>query len=292
MKLATSLALEQLAQRPNILPNGITIEGIKSLLNFSLDHCYFHYNNIFFQQVEGGFGFFKNELHARTFLTHINSLTPDLQYTSELPNHNRSLPYPDILIHSDNSTSIYRKPTHTNVYTHYNSCSPQVHKDSIIRSLTRRAYTLCSPQHLQSELEFLKNTFLGNGYPLSYILLIMDQTRRSIGKSKTPSPNKQPNSSLRVVLPYNQHFAKDLKKTLVRYDIETSFRTAPTLKNLLCNTSSKSDPKRTPNCIYKLSCSNCPDFILVKRTGPSPSASRNMKHPIVSTTSTIALLVT
>ena len=90
----------------------------------------------------------------------------------------------------------------------------------------------------------------------------MDQTRSSIGKSKTPSPNKQPNSSLRVVPPYNQHFAKDLKKTLARYDIETSFRTAPTLKNLLCNTSSKSDPKRTPNCIYKLSCSNWPDFYI------------------------------
>ena len=45
-----------------------------------------------------------------------------------------------------------------------------------------------------------------------------------------------------------KHFAKDLKKTLARYDIETSFRTVPTLKSLLCNTSSKTDPKRTPNC--------------------------------------------
>ena len=106
------------------------------------------------------------------------------------------------------------------------------------------------------------SSHLGNGYPLSHILLIMDQTRRSIGKSKTPSPNKQSNSSLRVVLPYNKHFAKDLKKTLARYDIETSFRTAPTLKSLLCNTSSKTDPKRTPNCIYKLSCTNCPDFYI------------------------------
>ena len=67
---------------------------------------------------------------------------------------------------------------------------------------------------------------------------------------------------MQVVLPYNQHFAKDLKKTLARYDIETSFTTAPTLKNLLCNTSSKLDPKRTPNCIYKLSCSNCTDFYI------------------------------
>ena len=86
----------------------------------------------------------------------------------------------------------------------------------------------------------------------------MDQTRRSIGKSKTPNPNKQSNS-LRVVLAYNKHFAKDLKKTLVRYDIETSFRTAPTLKSQLCNTSSKTDPERTP-CIYKLSCTNCTNF--------------------------------
>ena len=90
----------------------------------------------------------------------------------------------------------------------------------------------------------------------------MDQTRRSIGKSNTPSPNKPTSSSLRVVLPYNQHFAKDLKKTLARYDIDTTFRTAPTLKNLLCNTPSKSDPKRTPNCIYKLSCSDCPEFYI------------------------------
>ena len=54
MKLATSMALEKLANDPSILPNDITIEGIKSLLNFFLDHCYFHYNKTFFQQVEGG----------------------------------------------------------------------------------------------------------------------------------------------------------------------------------------------------------------------------------------------
>ena len=159
----------------------------------------------YFHFVDDGFGFFKNESHARSFLNHINSLSPDLQYTLELPNDNGSIPYLDILIHSDNSTSIYRKPTHTNAYTHHNTCSPQAHKDSVIRSFTRRAYTLCSPQHLQSELEFLKNTFLGNSYPLSHILLIMDQTRRSIDKSYKLRPNNLSNSSLTVVLPFNPH---------------------------------------------------------------------------------------
>ena len=98
-------------------------------------------------------------------------------------------------------------------------------------SLTRRAYTLCSPipKHLQPELQFLKPTFLANGYPLSHILLIMDQTRRSIGKSNPSSPNKPPNSSVRlqVVSLYNPRFAKNLTKALARYDIETSFRTTP-----------------------------------------------------------------
>ena len=61
---------------------------------------------------------------------------------------------------------------------------------------------------------------------------------------------------------YNPHFANTLKKILTRYDIETSFRTAPTLKNLLCDTSSISDPKITPNCIYKLSCFDCHEFYI------------------------------
>ena len=56
-----------------------------------------------------------------------------------------SLPYMDILIHADKSTSVYRKPIHTNLYVRYNFCSPLSSKDSVIRSLTRQAHILCSP---------------------------------------------------------------------------------------------------------------------------------------------------
>ena len=51
MKLDTSMALEKLANDPSILPN-----GIKSLLNFFVDHCYLLYNKKFFQQVGGPMG--------------------------------------------------------------------------------------------------------------------------------------------------------------------------------------------------------------------------------------------
>ena len=53
-----------------------------------------------------------------------NCCFDDLQYTIEYPSHDGSFPYMDILIHADKSTSVYRKPTHTNLYVRYNSCAP------------------------------------------------------------------------------------------------------------------------------------------------------------------------
>ena len=45
---------------------------------------------------------------------------------------------------------------HTDSYTHYSASAPQSTKDSLIRSLSRRAYDICSPQHLQHELDHIR----------------------------------------------------------------------------------------------------------------------------------------
>ena len=71
--------------------------------------------------VDNGIGEFRDKSHADGFLSYLNSLTDDLQYTIEYSSHDGSLPYMDILIHADKSTSVYRKPTHTNLYVRYNS---------------------------------------------------------------------------------------------------------------------------------------------------------------------------
>ena len=62
--------------------------------------------------VDDGIGDFRDKSHADGFLNYLNSLTDDLQYTIEYPSHDGSLPYMDILIHADKSTSVHRKPTH------------------------------------------------------------------------------------------------------------------------------------------------------------------------------------
>ena len=109
---------------------------------------------------DDGIGEFRDKSRADGFLNFLISLTDDLQYTIEYPSHDGSLPYMDILIHADKSKSVNRKPTHTNLYVRYNSCAPWSSKDGVIRSLTRRAHILCSPQHLQKELDTVYTTSL------------------------------------------------------------------------------------------------------------------------------------
>ena len=130
--------------------------------------------------VDDGISRYRDRQYAESFLEHLNSLSGDLVYTIEHPALDDTLPFLDILLYPDLSTSVYRKPTHTDSYTHYSTSSPQSTKDSLISSLTRRAYNICSPQHLPHELEHIRTVLLDNGYPLSRIELAMRRTKQSI----------------------------------------------------------------------------------------------------------------
>ena len=231
MRKAVDIAMERLYENPNVLPPTITPEAIKSLLNFSLDNAYCEFDNRFYKQITGGqmgsprtvtlaeirityieqltlssstrkpkhyyhfvddgLGHFINRAHTEEFLQHFNSFTPDLEYTIEHPNPDGSIPFLDILIHPDNSTSIYRKPTNTNLYAHYSSAANMSSKESVVRTLTRRAHKLCSLQHLNTELQHLEATFLSNGYPLQKIRHLMYTTLE----------RARSNSSLKVAPP-------------------------------------------------------------------------------------------
>ena len=124
-------------------------------------HCY-HF-------VDDGFGYFRNKIKADNFVRHVNSLSPNLDYTIEHPHPDDSVPFLGVLIHPDFSASIYRKPTITNLYTRYSSAATMASKELVERSLTRRAVKLCSSHHLNTELQHLEVTFLSNGYPVQKI---------------------------------------------------------------------------------------------------------------------------
>ena len=75
------------------------------------------------------------------FHKHLNKQDPNIQFTKETE-QNGQLPFLDCLVTRDNdklSTTVYRKPTHTDRLLDETSYNPTMHKATTIRTLTRRA---------------------------------------------------------------------------------------------------------------------------------------------------------
>ena len=308
MHFAVDIAVEQLKNNPQILPNNITPEAIKSLLIFWLDNAYLEYNSQFFSQnaggpmgspltvslaeirvshienlaitnsidppghyyhfVDDGFSHFRNRDHAEHFLQHLNSLTSDLEYTIEYPKADGSIAFLDILIHANKSTSIYRKPTNTNLYIHYSSSASMSSKESTVRTLTRRAFKLCSPQHLADELSHLENTFLSNGYPLQKVRDLIQNILKRLKNTRQSQPPKPSDHNLLASFPYDNSYASSIKKALAKYDIGTTFQSNHTLKSLLTHTKTPTPSHIQQNVIYKIPCDDCEAFYIGQTCRP------------------------
>ena len=78
--------------------------------------------------------------------------------TTDVTMEDGAMPFLDILVSPGRdgslSTSVYRKPTHTDLYLQWESHHPLSSKYSVIGTLQHRANTICSsPQLLQKEEE-------------------------------------------------------------------------------------------------------------------------------------------
>ena len=120
------------------------------------------------------------------------------------------LPFLDILLTRDDggiSTTIYRKKTHSGVYSHYKSFIPQKMKRSLVYTLVDRAWKICSSYNLwHVEVSHLKNMLMSNGYTRSFIDF---QVRRYLSTVYDQNPQPSRNSTygpeklrLYIRLPY------------------------------------------------------------------------------------------
>ena len=66
--------------------------------------------------------------------------------------------------------AVYRKPTFNGVYTHFECFLPTIYKFGMVYTLAYRCFKICSDwTKFNEECSFLKQVFLKNGYPLSFI---------------------------------------------------------------------------------------------------------------------------
>ena len=107
--------------------------------------------------------------HSQDLLQHINSQDPHIQFTVE-PTQQDSLPFLDTLvtIQPDNtfSTTVYRKPTHTDQYLYWDSNHHITAKQSVLNTLAHRAKPVSSSQEsMDKELEHIKTALQHCQFP-------------------------------------------------------------------------------------------------------------------------------
>ena len=111
-------------------------------------------------------------------------------------------------------TSVYKKPTFSGVYTHYESYIDQSYKKSLIFTLLFRCYSLCSDYTLfHLEVEKLREILKKNSYPSGIVELSI---RTFLTRLYVPKKvySTAPKKELLIILPFLGTMSSNLKQYL------------------------------------------------------------------------------
>ena len=205
-----------------------------------------------------------NRDHKDTFLDHLNSIDANIKFTSEDPKEDGSISFLDILIIPEENgklnTTVYRKPTHTDMYLHWDSHHNIPSKYSVIGTLYHRANTICSTtQYLQDEEKHLNQALKRCKYPSWAINRVRIRSRtttshnsnRRTGNTNTAQSNT-PN--INIVVPYHQGLSESIKRTCKKYGIQVHCKGGHTIKNLLMAPKDKDHILNKSGIIYRYKC--------------------------------------
>ena len=108
--------------------------------------------------------------HSQQLLPHIHSQDPNIQFTDEEPGIDGSIPFLDSKVTPGPNNTVhiivYRKPTHTDQYLHWDSSHFITAKNSVYNTLAHRAKVVSSTsEDLTKELEHLRKALMQCQFP-------------------------------------------------------------------------------------------------------------------------------
>ena len=197
----------------------------------------------------------------------LNSFNPNISFTHEIQNESCNLPFLDVcVIIKDNTihTTVYRKPTNTDIYLHWESFAPKKWKTCTLKTLIYRAYRICSsPELLEKELEYLTNAFTNiNGYPYWMVNKIAKEVKHDYENPiiAVPQDETEVNDQFTLVLPYQgakgETIIKSLRNSFKRLTNEQQLNVVYTGTKLSTKFQVKDKTKVTHqhNIVYKITC--------------------------------------
>ncbi|XP_048259337.1 uncharacterized protein LOC124120314 [Haliotis rufescens] len=211
-----------------------------------------------YRKVDDTFVILKQDQDPTLLLQHLNQQHPRVQFTIETEKDNQ-LPFLDVLVCRNAAnriqTSVYRKPTHTDQYIHFNSNHPLRTKTGIISTLTKRAINLSSADP-KPEIAHLRQVFT---HLNNYLAKLVDKVIASVlyptPRHAAPKPESAP---FRIALPFIGKASHIISRLLKQQaNIDTHFTSSNSLNTLLrANGRNTSKPQEVKVVVYKVDC-NC-----------------------------------
>ena len=216
--------------------------------------------------MDDTFLLFTSENHVKKIFRYINSRHESMSFTFELE-ENGKLPFLDVLVTRIDGafyTSLYRKPTFSGLYTHFQSYMPDTYKKGLIYTLLHRAFTLCNSwKTFDEEVNFLKEIFVKNSYPTHFVdkcvKIFLDKV--FIPKEYYPTV---PKKELSICLPFLGKHSLELKSKITRFAdkyfptcrIKVIFKCNNRLKNFLVF-KDKIPLNVRSHLLYRYTCDGC-----------------------------------
>ena len=201
--------------------------------------------------------FTKNKkAHEESFFNHINNQNDHIGFTKEDSREDGSQPFLDTLnkpVGNRLVTSVYRKPTHTDQYLHFDSHHPLNQKFGVVNTLFHRARLVCTNSlQLQEEEEHLSKALQRCDFPQWAI-------NRSLHKLDAPQNTGQVSSpSVKTVshitVPYMKGISESIKNICKKKGIQVHFKPALTIRNALVKPKDKDNKSKKCGAIYQIVC--------------------------------------
>lgn len=221
---------------------------------------------VYRRYVDDIFVLFRNRDHLPLFQQYMNSRHASLKFTFETEKDG-VFSFLDIKISRSNnsfSTSVYRKPTFSGVFTNYKSFIFDTYKLNLVFTLLYRCFNICSDMALfHIEIEKLKSIFKRNGYPSKIIDRCIKQFLYKLYVPKLPH-DTVPKKQLLIVLPFlgdlSLKLRSELRKCFYSFlpcvDLHVIFQSKSRIGNFFPFKDKTPEDMRS-NVVYKFVCGSC-----------------------------------
>jgi hypothetical protein len=204
------------------------------------------------------------------FHHYLNTIHPTIKWSEPQVEENGQMPYLDVLIiRSGNEvqTTVYRKPTASDRYTHFSSAQAWREKVITISTLRQRAEEYCSTPQLKSqELDHLFTTFISNAYPSNIVQRYLYDHKPST--LSTAEETKPTNNTFYA--PYHPLANKLFRTLQQKFEISPIYKKTQTLSDILYHNRPQQPPIETPGAVYAFPCQEeCPKYYIGETRRPT-----------------------